>query len=220
MNRRRCLARIAIASFLMLGGAGATALPGEEPSRPSPSPSPPKPSPVSVEVLGTVDAVNDPAGLLDESVVVGSDISVLYEIRPDASPDPASQPNMADYLGAIRPGDIQLKVGRYSFREHPERVQVTMVDGGTNAEGLFDGWYVYAPNPGTRLLGARHDLTIFLSLFDGTAQALGSTALVPVPSLEAWSEARIGVSRTVTTASATREEQFIAGKITSIRVVH
>ena len=214
MNHRRCLALVAIASFLTFGGVGATAPPGEEPSRPSPPP-----SPVTVEVLGTVDALNDPAGLLDETVVVGSDISALYEMRPDASPDPASQPNMADYWSAIRPGDLQLKVGRYTFRERPDRVQVTMVDGGTNADGLFDGWYVYAPNPGVRLVG-KHDLTIFLSFFDATARALDSTALVPVPSLEAWSSARIGVSRTVTTESGTREEQFIAGKITSIRVVH
>jgi hypothetical protein len=47
----------------------------------------------------------------------------------------------------------------------------------------------------------------------------GSTALVPVPSLQAWPEARIGVSRTVTRESGTCEALFIAGRITGIRAV-
>ena len=215
MSRSRWLVLAAIVSFLMVDMTGASGSPGPNPSRRTW----PRASPVTVEVLGTVDAVNDPTDLLDGSVVVGGAISVLYQISPDASPDPFSQPAMADYWGAIGPRGLSLKVGSYLLHNGPNRVQVTMVDGGTYADGLFDGWYVWAPNPRVRQRAIQADLTIFLALYDGTAEALGSTALVPMPSLEAWPGARIGVSRSVTTGLVTYQDLFIAGEITSIRAV-
>lgn len=211
MSRSHCLVLAAIVSLLVFDMTGATGSPEDEAIRQSW----PRASTVTVEVLGTVDAVYDPTQILDESVAVGSDIRVVYEMSPDASPDPFSQPHMADYWGAIKPGALRLQVGGYSLHNAADRVQVTMVDGGTNADGLFDGWYVYASKPRVRGLGVREDLTIFLALYDGTAQALDSTALVPLPSLEAWPTVRIGVSRTGTTGQGL----FIAGEITSIRAV-
>lgn len=211
MSCSRCLLLATIVSFLMFDMMGATGTPKDEASRPSG----PRASTMTVEMLGTVDAVNDPTHILDGSVIVGTDIRVVYQMSTDASPDPFSQPHMADYWSAIKPGALRLQVGGYSLQNAADRVQVTMVDAGTNADGLFDGWYVYAPKPRVRGLGIREDFTIFLSLYDGTAQALDSTALVPLPSLEAWSSARIGVSRTDTTGS----QLFIAGEIISIRAV-
>jgi hypothetical protein len=198
-------------SFLMFDMKGATGSPNDETSRPFG----PRASTMTVEMLGTVDAVNDPTHILDGSVTVGTDIRVVYRMFTDASPAPFSQPHMADYWGAIKPAALRLQVGGYSLQSGPGRIQVTMVDGGTNADGLFDGWYVYAPKRRVRGLDRREDFTIFLSLYDATAQALDSTALVPLPSLEAWSEARIGMSRTDTTGA----HLFIAGEIISIRAV-
>jgi len=209
MSCSRCLLLATIVSFLMFDMMGATGTPNDEASHTSG----PRASTMTVEMLGTVDAVNDPTHILDGSVTVGTDIRVVYQMSTDVLPDPFSQPHMADYCGAIKPGTLRLQVGGYSLHNAAGRVQVTMVDGGTNADGLFDGWYVYAPKPRVQGLGIREDFTIFLSLYDGTAQALDSTALVPLPSLEAWSSARIGVSRTDTTGS----QLFIAGEITSIR---
>jgi len=210
----RSIVLAAIVSLLTFDMMGAREAPEDDMLRRS------SPRAVTVEMLGTVDAVNDPTHILDESVAIGAAIRVVYKISPDTSPDPFSQPHMADYWGAIGSRALRVQVGRFSLRNAADRVQVTMVDGGTNADGLFDGWYVYAPKPRVLGLGVREDLTIFLGLYDGTALALDSPALVPVPSLDAWPSARIGVSREVTNGSRTYQVLFIAGEITSIRVVN
>jgi hypothetical protein len=67
-------------------------------------PSWPRPAGVTVEMLGIVDAVDDPTHILDGSVVVGTAIRALYRVSLNASPEPFSQPNSADYWGAIRRG--------------------------------------------------------------------------------------------------------------------
>lgn len=177
---------------------------------------------VEVEFIGIVDATNDSDNLLDGSVSIGSVISGSYRMKINAEKHKYSQPNSGTYFRAIGKGDLQLLVGEFSFSSSgydPDTVmnQVTMKNGGTNADGLYDGWYVYSNYPETSSSNFTDQrLTIFLSLYDKTANALSSTELVSIPKLGDWGEARIGVSRFVTDETGTRSSLFIAGKITKI----
>ncbi len=173
-----------------------------------------KPTTVTVEVKGTVDGIDNSLGLLDNSVFTGATITAIYKINLAASASPYSQPHMADYFDAFGANDVSITVGNYSFKSGAS-TQLTMVDGATNADGLFDGWYLYLPSSIVSGPTISANLTGFISLYDPSASALSSTALLPVPDLISWSSNRIGVSRDDSSGS----HLFIVGEITELKVV-
>lgn len=153
---------------------------------------------VSVTFQGTVDGVEDPLDLLDGSVVIGSPISGLYHMKTSAQPAPGSPSHNSSYFDAIGIDDLEITVGHYIFKPgntYSFAVQVGITNGGTNADGGYDGWNLWIPAP--RVIGPTisADLAAFLTLYDPTENALSSTTLVPVPTLADWAQKRIGVAR-------------------------
>ncbi|HWR58408.1 MAG TPA: hypothetical protein VN328_05935 [Thermodesulfovibrionales bacterium] len=176
-----------------------------------------QPSPsntVTVVVKGIVDAVDNSLGLLDNSVKKGTAITAIYKLNLSAAPSAYSQPNASDYYDAFGAGDVAITIGNYTFKSGLS-TQLSMVNGGANADGQYDGWYIYMPS--SLVDGPAIDAKMrgFISLHDPSATALSSTGLVPVPSPASWSIKRIGVGR----EDNSGVHLFIAGKITEINKI-
>jgi hypothetical protein len=172
------------------------------------------PNIIIVAVKGTVDAIDNSLGLLDSSVSKGSSITAVYKLKVAATPSPYSQPHSTDYLDAFEANAVVITVGNYTFKSGP-LTQLTMVDGGTSADGIYDGWYVYLPSSTVVGPAINANLTGFINLYDPSAAALSSTALLPVPKLKSWSSKRIGIARQDDRGS----HLFIAGEITELSVI-
>jgi len=169
---------------------------------------------ITVAIKGIVDDVDNSLGLLDNSVKKGTPITAIYKLNPSATPSAYSQPNASDYYDAFGAGDVAITIGNYTFKSGMS-TQLSMVNGGTNASGLYDAWNMDLPSVLVDGPAVDAKLRGFIRLLDPSATALSSTSMVPVPSLASWSVKRIGVGR----EDSKGIHLFIAGKITEISKV-
>ncbi len=197
-------------AYLMFGLAGCK----DKQNTIQPAIQPSQSNTVTVAVKGIVDAVDNSLGLLDNSVKKGTTITAIYKLNPSATPSAYSQPNASDYYDAFGAGDVAITVGNYTFKSGMSN-QLSMVNGGTSAGGLYDGWNIYLPSSLVEGPPINANMRGFISLYDPSATALSSTSLVPVPSLASWSSKRIGVGR----EDNDGVHLFIAGKITEIKMI-
>jgi HYDIN/CFA65/VesB-like, Ig-like domain len=132
-------------------------------------------SPITFCLRGHVTQVTDPHHLLNASVAVGTNIKVTYTFEsatPDANPDSA----YGEYPQPGPPSELSGTTGNYTFGIGPPDSSYTifMVNNGVTGDAYrISGMVLLEPGGVPSLFIAQ--------LFDGTATALSSTALLLSP---------------------------------------
>jgi hypothetical protein len=165
---------------------------------------------VLVEVEAEVDYVHNLDGL-DGSVDVGTPMRGRYRMALDATPDD-SQINQTSYFDAIAPGDLELSVGSYRFRNPHRGLTQVLIGDEILSSDPYDLWLIWVPKPVVRGPRLARTPTVALSLRDDSGAAFSSEALVTVPDLARFDSAELIVEDR-------DSDMVIVGTVRSLRVV-